>query len=108
MQIKFAHAQYCDFLVWRKDDFIVDRILPDVPFIDDALAKANIFIKTALLPELIGRWFTQQQATSVPPADDCGSTSAMADASSTMADASSINDDTIPWCYCKEMILQII
>ena len=34
--------QYCDFLAWRKDDFIVDRILLDVSFIDDALAKANI------------------------------------------------------------------
>ena len=59
MQMKFAHAQYCDFVVWRKDDFIVDRILPDVSFINDALAKANIFVKTALLPELIGRWFTK-------------------------------------------------
>ena len=81
MQMKFAYAQYCDFLVWRKDDFIVDRILPDVSFIDDALAKANIFVKTALLPELIGRWFTKQQTTSVPPANQTilnhGSTSAM-------------------------------
>ena len=98
MQMKFAYAQYCDFLVWRKDDFIVDRILPDVSFIDDALAKANIFVKTALLPELIGRWFTKQQTTSVPPANQTilnhGSTSAMADASST-------NDNTILWCYCQ-------
>ena len=98
MQMKFAYAQYCDFLVWRKDDFIVDRTLPDVSFIDDALAKANTFVKTALLPELIGRWFTKQQTTSVPPANQTilnhGSTSAMAGDSST-------NDNTILWCYCQ-------
>ena len=67
MQMKFAHAQYCDFLVWRKTEFIIDRILPDVSFIDNALAKANTFVKTALLPELIGRWFTKQQTITVRP-----------------------------------------
>ena len=41
MQMKFAHAQYCSFLVWRKNEFIIDRILPDVSFIDNALAKAS-------------------------------------------------------------------
>ena len=65
--MKFAHAQYCDFLVWRKNEFIIDRILPDVSFIDNALAKANIFVKTALLPELLGKWFTKQQTITVRP-----------------------------------------
>ena len=101
MQMKFARAQYCDFLVWRRDDIIVERIFPDVTFIDDALAKANIFVKSALLPELIGRWFTKQQSASesVPPVTqtipDHGSTP-------TIADASSTTDDTILWCYCQK------
>ena len=95
MQMKFAHAQYCDFLVWRKDEFVVDRIVPDVPFINGALAKAELFIKTALLPELIGRWFTKQPAVPVPHVDqtvlDHGSP----------CDNSNINDNIILWCYCQ-------
>ena len=98
MQMKFAHTQYCDFLAWRKEDFIVDRILPDVSFIDDALAKANIFVKTALLPQLIGRWFTKQQTISVPPANQ----TIPDHVSSTSADASSTSDDNILWCYCQK------
>ena len=95
MQMKFAHAQYYDFLVWRKDEFVVDRIVPDVPFINGALAKAELFVKTALLPELIGRWFTKQPAAPAPHVDqtvlDHGST----------CDNSNINDDIVLWCYCQ-------
>ena len=78
-------------------------------FIDDALAKANIFVKSALLPELIGRWFTKQQSASesVPPVTqtipDHGSTP-------TIADASSTTDDTILSCsipYLQEADLKL-
>ena len=32
-------------------------------FIDDAIDKAVPFIKLAILPELVGKWFTKQNVT---------------------------------------------
>ena len=54
--------------------------------IDDAIDKAGPFIKLAILPELVGKWFTKQNVT--------------------------VNDDETPqepdqededrWCYCRK------
>ena len=66
--------------------------MPDVPIIDSAMAKANTFVKIALLPELIGRWFTKQPIVPVDQAvPDHGSISGNP----------STNDDTILCCYCQ-------
>lgn len=66
MQMKFAHAQYYDFLVWRKDEFVVDRIVPDIPFINSALAKANTFVKTTRT-----NWSVVYEATNCSCGSSC-------------------------------------
>ena len=35
----------------------------DREFIDDAIDKAGPLIKLAVLPELVGKWFTKQNVT---------------------------------------------
>jgi len=55
--MKFTDAQYCDFIVWRKGELLIQRIFPDVPFIDDAIVKAELFVKKCILPELIARFY---------------------------------------------------
>ena len=39
MQMRFADAQYCDFIVWREGELFIQRILPDTAFIDEAIAR---------------------------------------------------------------------
>ena len=43
--MRFADSQYCDFIVWREGDLFIERILPDTAFIDEAIAKAQLFVK---------------------------------------------------------------
>ena len=57
-QIKFCESLYCDFVVWLGKDIIIQRILPDPQFIESALEKSTNFFKYAILPELLGKYYT--------------------------------------------------
>ena len=59
MQMWFADPQYCDFIVWREGRLFIQRILPDTTFIDEAIAKAKVFVQRCILPELVGRYYTR-------------------------------------------------
>lgn len=59
-------------LIWRKDEFIVDRSITDAPFIDNTLAKASYFYYNSPMSRATyvnSRWFIKQQTTPVPPVD---------------------------------------
>ena len=88
MQMKLCHVQYCDFVVWRKNDIFIQRIQLNSAFIHEAFAKVEPFIRLAILPELVGRWYTKQ-TTCVTP--------------STSVEMIQVNneDDSQPWCYCR-------
>ena len=59
MQMRFADPQYCDFIVWKEGELFIQRTLPDTAFIDEAITKAKVFVKTCILPELAGRYYTR-------------------------------------------------
>ena len=42
----------------------IQRILPDTAFIDEAIAKAKVFVKRCILSELVGRYYTR--SSSIP------------------------------------------
>ena len=42
------------------NDLLIERVFPDINFIDNALSKACAFIKHGVLLELVGKWFTKQ------------------------------------------------
>ena len=83
LQMKICHVEYADFVLWREEDMFVQRIAIDKEFIDDAINKTVPFIKLAILPELVGRWFTKQKT----PDDQAPLQSDQAQDS---------------WCYCKK------
>ena len=58
-QIFICDVDYCDFVVWTQKYIHVERILPDYLFWENTLAKATKLFKVAILPELVGRWFTR-------------------------------------------------
>ena len=54
LQMKLYGADYCDFVVWREDNIIRQRIPFDINFISNALEKIPAFVKSCILPELVG------------------------------------------------------
>ena len=76
---------YCDFVVWTPSKLHVERIKPNQSF---QVQKADKFFSLAVMPELLGKWFTREQTALVPLFD------------STMNDD---NDDDGTWCYCRQI-----
>lgn len=58
LQMKLFRANYCDFIVWKEDNTIRQRIPFDINFISDALKKIPMFVKSFIHPELVGKYFT--------------------------------------------------
>ena len=87
LQLYVTDRQYCDFVVWTKEDVHVERILKDDSFLKNELAKAEMFFKLCVLPELFGKWFTRNHSCQVPY-------------------IGTVNDDDEEddgnWCFCKE------
>ena len=42
-QLFILQVDYCDFIVWNKNDIFIERILPDVEFWDSVIPKAESF-----------------------------------------------------------------
>ena len=59
MQMWFADPQYCDFIVWREGGYLFREYYQILPFIDEAVAKAKVFVQRCILPELVGRYYTR-------------------------------------------------
>ena len=63
-QMKFCNALYCDFVMWSENEMIIERILPDDAFMEHATEKATEFFKHAILPELLGKYYSRARASS--------------------------------------------
>ena len=83
-QLKFCHAKYEDFVVWREGELFVQQIYPDEPFISIILEKCKLFIRTGILPELAGKWYSKEPI-STSNTSECGDTT-----------------QTELWCYCRK------
>ena len=59
LQMKLCHGDYCDFVVWREDNLIRQRITFDSRFISKALQGIPAFVKACILPEIVGKYFTK-------------------------------------------------
>ncbi|KAF3838848.1 hypothetical protein F7725_010616 [Dissostichus mawsoni] len=57
-QMCVAEVMFCDFVVWTPQELFKQRIMFDGAFFDVAHSKVVNFIRTGILPELLGKWFT--------------------------------------------------
>ncbi|KAK1895789.1 Exonuclease [Dissostichus eleginoides] len=57
-QMRVAEVMFCDFVVWTPQELFKQRIMFDGAFFDVAHSKVVNFIRTGILPELLGKWFT--------------------------------------------------
>ena len=88
-QMKFCSTAYCDFIVWREQELVIERIALDEEFLKDALDKASRFFTYCILPELLGKWYCRLPEYTV--ASSCGEPS--------VASQSHLPPTT--WCFCQ-------
>ena len=90
---------YWDFVVFNNKLFMERKTL-DESFITSAVEQGTVFFKCAVLPEIVGKWFTKTfdlpaKEFNTPTAASCSLTSVQEDAGDPAK--------TVPaWCYCKE------
>ena len=75
LQLLLTGVKYCDFVVWRggqenqsASEVFMERIEPDMNFLDKAVAKAQLFFVQGVLPELVGKWYSRPHSQTVPGA----------------------------------------
>ena len=85
-QMNIVDLEYADFVVWPDkcvDSLFVQRDQKDTDFFHRIVSRATTFFSTAVLPELLGRYFTVPRKESSSPENN-GSSSTKKQ-----------------WCYCK-------
>ncbi|KAK4885293.1 hypothetical protein RN001_001564 [Aquatica leii] len=64
MQMKIANLPFCDFVVWSAQEIFLERIYFNEDFWAAEYLKALDFHKKVILPELLGRYYTNDSPTS--------------------------------------------
>ena len=100
LQMKICEVEYCDFVVWGDESVFYERILIDTEFIDNAIEEAQPFIKLALLPELVGKWFSRQTVATTtltdPPSSSSNDNPPTTSSSNDSAPTTSSSNDSAP------------
>ena len=91
-QLNICDVQYGDFVVWTPHGINVERLLPQQEFFESAVKKIEDFYKQAIMPELLGKWYTKKP---VMPSEVDAATS------STAQDNCNTTSEEL-WCYCKK------
>ncbi len=96
-QIKFCCVNFCDFVVWRENELVIQRIYPDEEFMSIALEKATLFFKLGVLPELLGKWYSK--APVYLTTDSARVDSGKCDAPQSSGDHQMATE---VWCFCRQ------
>lgn len=86
-QLGVGEVEKSFFVVWSPDTLHIEEIKIDLPFFEANMATANELIEKAVLPEIIGCWFTKPRVTTE-----------VADSTPSSSSASSSKDT---YCYCN-------
>eukprot|EP00117_Sycon_ciliatum_P019190 scpid45373/ scgid17476/ PHD finger protein ING1; Protein INHIBITOR OF GROWTH 1 len=102
LQMLVCKVQYCDFVVWNEGQLFVERICADTDFIREAVAGAKKFFQCAVLPELVGKWFTKTFSTL--PADASSAATSASEPLGAASTTSTADQERPPeFCYCKSV-----
>ncbi|XP_034068739.1 uncharacterized protein LOC117544632 isoform X4 [Gymnodraco acuticeps] len=58
-QLHLVDVDYCDFVVWTKNDLFVERIVRDVDLWDNIIPRVERFFRLCVLPEVLGQQLTR-------------------------------------------------
>ena len=56
----FCEVEYGDFVVWTTHELVMERIKRDEEFYQAGVQKVKQFFCYGILPEIIGKWYTQE------------------------------------------------
>lgn len=59
LQLLVSKLQFADFVVWTPMDIHIERVQPDITFLTESLITVKELYVTAILPELLAKWFTR-------------------------------------------------
>ena len=79
-------------MLWTKEDIHIERIYPDEVLWLSCVEKTEVFFKTAILPELLGKWFSRPSENSVIT---------LPGPSTSVEEAPSTGNATEVYCYCR-------
>lgn len=60
MQIHLSESEYCDFVLWSPKETLILRVNADIEFWNSAKQRALHFHQQVVMPELLGKFYTQQ------------------------------------------------
>ena len=106
----YSGFSYCDFIVFTEKSLHMERITVDQSFIDDKVVKVKHLFDVAILPELLGRWFSRPPGcTSVKHSEliEAGATASSSSTSHQPADtegspAAPTSNSPSCYCYCQQ------
>ena len=101
LQMKLCDVEFCDFVIWRSDELVVNRIERDDTFLLEAIDKATNFYKYGILPELVGKWYTAVSSGLSGQALSHGSALLPSPQASTSGSSSQGGTSQETWCYCN-------
>jgi len=58
-QLFVTGRMYCDFVVFTNNDIVIERLYPETDFWMENVEKSKLLFKRAILPELVGRFFSR-------------------------------------------------
>lgn len=59
LQMFMTDTEFCDLVVWTEEESVIRRIKRDNFYIHELIVAAENFFKVAVLPELVGRFFSR-------------------------------------------------
>ena len=69
LQLFVAQLKFADFVMWSPSEMYIERVELDASFVTRNVAKAKELCVTAILPELLGKYFSRPKIASTSSGD---------------------------------------
>jgi len=100
LQLHVCGLNHADFVLWTKENTIIERLGKDEAFISEKIEIVKYFFTNGCLPEIVGKWYSRE-----PVADSTGVVPVPCAAVTAEATEGDDDDDDGPgrlWCYCSK------
>lgn len=109
-QMGVTKTEYCYFVVWTEKDIHIEQILFDVDFYNELCVKSLHFFQTAILAELVGKFYTRLPGSGILSQNDSQALSVRKSSQETLnmnsaqkQSPQNITDAEERWCYCDQV-----
>ena len=97
-QLGISETDKCFFIVWTPERLHIEEIQPNESFFEANVTAANVLIQKAILPEIIGCWFTKPRQDSMDNAPSCTDNCEEISSASSTVNTSGTGNNEDPLC----------